>query len=83
MTNHEDQNNTLKPDRQRLEGVPQKSPRPVTARFPLVITSSDTPIPTSRSRKPGWDPTAALVPVDWGYQSVIAAARSRDGDPLT
>ena len=55
--------------------------------FPLVITSSDTRIPTSRSRKltrkPGRGPTAALVPVDWGYQSVIAAARSRDCDPLT
>jgi hypothetical protein len=28
-----------------------KNPRPVKARFPLVITSSDTHIPTSRNQK--------------------------------
>jgi hypothetical protein len=42
VTGHEDQNDTLKPDRQRLEGVQQESLRPVKARFPLVITSSGT-----------------------------------------
>ena len=34
LTSHEDQNNTLKPDRQRHDGVQPKSPRPVRARFP-------------------------------------------------
>ena len=42
---HEDQNDALKPDRQRPEGVQQESPRPVRARFLLVITSSGTPHP--------------------------------------
>jgi hypothetical protein len=55
--------------------------------IPLVITSSDTPHPhqpepkvhpRTRAR-----PHRRLMPVDWGYQSVIAAARSRDRDPLT
>ena len=39
------------------------------ARFPLVITSSGTRIPTSRTESPpkssGKGPTATLVPVDW------------------
>jgi hypothetical protein len=87
VTGHEDQNDTLKPDRQRLEGVQQESPRPVKARFPLVIISSGTPHPhqpeRKLTRKPGRGIITALVPVGWGYQSVTAAARSRDGDPLT
>jgi hypothetical protein len=56
------------------------------ARFPFEITSSDTHIPTSRSRKltpkPGEihrRPRASRL----DYQSLITAARSRDGDPLT
>ena len=51
LTSHEDQNDTLKPDRQRRDGVQPKSPRPVRARFLLVITSSGTPDPHSRSQK--------------------------------
>jgi hypothetical protein len=57
------------------------------ARFPLVITRSGTRIPTSRNRKPTRKPRerphrhprASRL----GYQSLIAAARSRDCDPLT
>jgi len=46
LITHDDQNDTLKPDRQRRDVVQQQSPRPVTASFPLVITSSG--IPQSR-----------------------------------
>jgi hypothetical protein len=57
LTSHEDQNDTLKSDRQRREDVQQESPRPVKARFPLVVTSSGTPHPPagaeSSPRKPG------------------------------
>jgi hypothetical protein len=54
LTSHEDQNDTPKPDHQRRDGVQPKSPRPVRARFPLVITSSDTPHP--RQPEPKADP---------------------------
>jgi hypothetical protein len=34
LTSHEDQNNTLKPDRRRRDGVQSERPRPVRARVP-------------------------------------------------
>jgi hypothetical protein len=42
--------------------------------------SAAAPVPHLKARE---SPPAALMLVDLGYQSVIAAARSRDGDPLT
>jgi hypothetical protein len=45
LTSHKDQNNTLKPARQRRDGAQQESLRPVRMRVPLVITSSDTSHP--------------------------------------
>jgi hypothetical protein len=39
------------PNASDVDGAQPKSPRPVRARFPLVITSSGTPHPTSRNRK--------------------------------
>jgi hypothetical protein len=57
------------------------------ARVPLVITSNSTPHPHQpepkahpKTRvKPHYRPFASRL----GCQSLIAAARSRDGDPLT
>jgi hypothetical protein len=34
LTSHEDQNDTLKPDRQQRDGIQLDSPRPVRGRFP-------------------------------------------------
>jgi hypothetical protein len=87
LTSHEDQNDTLKPDHPRRDGGQPKSPRPVTTRFPLVITSSGTPHP--HQPEPEAHPTARVRPhrrprvSRLGYPGVIAVARSRDGDPLT
>jgi hypothetical protein len=59
----------------------------VRARFPLVITSSGTPHP--HQPEPKAHPKARVRPhrrphaSRLDYQSVIAAARSRDCDPLT
>jgi hypothetical protein len=58
----------------------------VTARFPLVITSSGIPHPHQpepEARKPQERPHRRPGASRLGYQSVIAAARGRDGDPLT
>jgi hypothetical protein len=69
LTSHEDQNGTLKPDRQRRDGVQPKSPRPVEARFPLVITSSGTPHPYQAEPeahpKARVRPDHHLMPLDW------------------
>jgi hypothetical protein len=86
LTSHEDQNATLKPDRQRREGVQPEKPRPVRARVPLVITSSGTPHP--HQAEPKAHPKARVRPhrhphaSRLDYQSLIAAARSREPRPL-
>jgi hypothetical protein len=59
----------------------------VRARFPLGITSSGTPHPHQPESEA--HPKAQVRPrrrpraSGLGYQSVIAVARSSDGDPLT
>jgi hypothetical protein len=74
------------PDHQRLEDVQQQSPMPVKASFPLAITSSDTPHPTSRNESSPEStrrPTRRHGASRLGYQNLIAVARGRDCDPLT
>jgi hypothetical protein len=73
LTSHEDQNGTRKPDRQQRDGVQPKSPRPVRARFPLVITSSGTPYPHQpeseahpKARVRLWVPDTRPLPLAWG-----------------
>jgi hypothetical protein len=55
------------------------------ARFPLVIPAATPHIPQPESETPESprEPTRRPGASRLGYQSVIAAARNRDGDPLT